>query len=811
MKTRWQLKAGFPAVQWLLLAIAMLILGGVIGWNLYAERNTIESLEGERLAHNARVIEDNLVYQLVATNLALDSIRKDLSALKARDKAQLDHHLKSMSDAMPGVRTLIILDAEGSAIASNREELSGRNFREREYFQAARRSRDAAMLLVSPPFKTVLGVFAMNLTKVIIDERGAFAGAIVATLDPEYFNILLDSVRYAPEVWTSLAHGDGKLFLMMPARTGIEGVDLAQPGSFYTRHRDSGQKATLMSGMVYATGEERMLAQRTIQPAHLAMDNPLLLAVTRDLQSIFIPWRQKAYVQGSLFALLLLVSTLGLYFLQKRQRLLDSVTSLREAEEQRNAEQYQSIIQSSLDGFWITDTRGRIVDANESVCRMHGYTREELLSMAIPDIEADESAAEVATRTRQMMDSGRAQFEARHRRKDGTLIDVEVSVQFVVGLDERFFAFIRDITARKQAEEALHKSETRFRKMFEHNDAVMLLIDPESGALIDANAAAARFYGYPVERLRTMRIDQINALTPEEVAARRAQAVKHQSNVFIFPHRLASGEMRTVEVRSSPIEVSGRVVLFSIVQDITERETATAELKRSNAELEQFSYAISHDMRQPLRMISSYMQLLETEFADQLQGERREFFDFAIDGAKRLDQMLVALLEYSRVGRMGEPPVWVESCNLRDETLLFLQPMITEAKAVVHIEGEWPRIFVSPDEILRLLQNLIGNALKFRVAGRVPEITLSSETSDSEWRLRVVDNGVGIPPDQIDRLFQVFQRLQARTAYEGTGVGLALCRKIAEHHGGRIWAESAGTGQGSRFCVILPLRTEAEK
>lgn len=332
MRIRQQLTAGSPFTQWLFLATALLVLGGFLGWNLYTEHDTIEVWESERLAHTAKVIEDNLVYQLVATNLALDAIRNDLPALKARGKAVLNRRLKAMSDAMPGVRTLVIFDAEGTLNASSREELIGRNFREREYFQTARRSRDPAILHVAPPYKTVLGVFTMNLVKVILDERGEFAGAIVATLDPEYFNILLDSVRYSPDMWTSLAHGDGKLFLMVPPRPGIEGTDLNKPGSFRNRHLETGQKATVMSGIVHATGEDRMMAQRTIQPANLAMDKPLAVAVARDLASIFTPWRQKAHAQGGLFVLLLLVSTLGLYFLQKRQRYYNRLVTIRETE-----------------------------------------------------------------------------------------------------------------------------------------------------------------------------------------------------------------------------------------------------------------------------------------------------------------------------------------------------------------------------------------------------------------------------------------------------------------------------------------------
>jgi light-regulated signal transduction histidine kinase (bacteriophytochrome) len=213
-------------------------------------------------------------------------------------------------------------------------------------------------------------------------------------------------------------------------------------------------------------------------------------------------------------------------------------------------------------------------------------------------------------------------------------------------------------------------------------------------------------------------------------------------------------------------------------------------------------------MRQPLRMISSYLQLLEKGLGDTLDAEKREYFNFAIDGAQRLDAMLRGLLDYSRIGRKGESPVWIESRTALDEALLFLRPLVAEAQAEVRIEGEWPKLFVRPDEMLRLLQNLVGNALKFRIAGRTPEIVIHGYFLDTWWLCCIADNGVGILPEQIGRLFQVFQRLQSRIAYEGTGIGLALCRKIVEHHGGTIRADSPGENQGSTFCFDLPLRQE---
>lgn len=230
------------------------------------------------------------------------------------------------------------------------------------------------------------------------------------------------------------------------------------------------------------------------------------------------------------------------------------------------------------------------------------------------------------------------------------------------------------------------------------------------------------------------------------------------------------------------------------------------ELARSNAELEQFAYVASHDLRQPLRMVKSYVQLLERRLADKLDDDTRQMMHFAADGASRMDQMLISLLEYSRVGRKGEPLARLSSREGVDEALRFLNPAIHEAHASISITGTWPEIIARRDEFTRLMQNLIGNAIKYRSNERSPEIEISVAPDKLGWRFCVADNGIGIDPAQFERLFRVFQRLHTREKYEGTGIGLAVARKIVEHHGGRIWAESEGEGHGSRFCFILPAR-----
>lgn len=254
------------------------------------------------------------------------------------------------------------------------------------------------------------------------------------------------------------------------------------------------------------------------------------------------------------------------------------------------------------------------------------------------------------------------------------------------------------------------------------------------------------------------------------------------------------------------------LLLFYIIGSIAHQQKRaealaremTVDLQRSNADLEQFAYAASHDMRQPLRMVSSYLQLLELELKPVLTEDARQNLDFAVEGAQRLDRMLTALLEYSRIGRGQAEMKAIDSRAVLNEALRYLEHDIAEAQAVVSVEGEWPKIEASHDEMVRLFQNLIGNAVKYRAPGRSPAVRVRAESGAGVRRFSIRDNGVGFAPEQEHRLFKVFERLHARDDYPGTGIGLALCRKIVEHHGGQIWASSPGEDQGSEFGFELP-------
>lgn len=308
------------------------------------------------------------------------------------------------------------------------------------------------------------------------------------------------------------------------------------------------------------------------------------------------------------------------------------------------------------------------------------------------------------------------------------------------------------------------------------------------------------------ERIHPDDRDRVQAAVHAHLAAETEQyaceyRMRHADGRWIWI--LGAGQVVERDGQGQAIRALG------IHLDISQRKAMELELERSNAELKQFAYAASHDLRQPLRMVNSYVQMLERRLQDKLDDDTRKMMHYARDGALRMDQMLVSLLEYSRVGRVGQPQALIDSRARLDEALHFLAPAVKAAQATISITGDWPQIWASPDEMTRLFQNLVDNALKYHAADTAPEVRISVEPDRSGWRFIVSDNGIGIDPAQAGRLFTMFQRLQTREKFDGTGVGLAICRKIVERHGGQIWVESAGEGLGSRFCFTLPQPPEA--
>jgi PAS domain S-box-containing protein len=540
-------------------------------------------------------------------------------------------------------------------------------------------------------------------------------------------------------------------------------------------------------------------------------------------------------------------------FLARAIPVLEADGSIREwvgtcadiTERKRMEEQYRTIVSTALDGFWIVDMQGRFLDVNDAYCNLVGYSREELLTISIPDVEAVEKLEETAARIRKIMEVGGDRFETRHRCKDGRIVDIEVSVNYMKA-EERMFVFLRDITGRKRAEAELTKHrehlaelvEERTAKLKRTNEALeteiterkraeeklrllsssveqssegMAMTDLE-GNLLFVNNAFATLHGYTLEELVGKHLSIFH--TPEqkpsvEAANRQLQETGEFSGEIWHVRR--DGTVFPTLMHNSVLqdEAGNAIGMIGTLRDITELKGAEEELKRtaaelarSNRELEQFAYVASHDLQEPLRMMSSYTQLLAQRYQGQLDADADEFIAYAVDGANRMQRLINDLLSYSRVGTRGKGFEPTDCTAVLDQTLANLKAAIEESGAVV-THDPLPTVMADNLQLVQLFQNLIGNAIKFH-GEEPPRVHVSAEQKGNEWVFSVRDNGMGIDPQYAERIFVIFQRLHTREEYPGTGIGLAICKKIVECHGGRIWVELQ-PGIGSTFYFTIPI------
>lgn len=375
--------------------------------------------------------------------------------------------------------------------------------------------------------------------------------------------------------------------------------------------------------------------------------------------------------------------------------------------------------------------------------------------------------------------------------------------------------FEEEMTKRLAAQAAEREKDAQYRAIFESANDAIVTID-ERGIIISANPTTEEVFGYTLPEVIGHSVSRLIPSPHREqhddyIAQYVATGV---GGDVIGIRREVTGQRKDGTLASLDLSVSAIVLddrrLFTVIlRDITSRKNAermleqySQELKRSNAELEQYAYVVSHDLKEPLRMVTSFTNLLEEELRKGLSNDARRYMRFVSDGAGRMRTMIEDLLDYSRVGR-GD--MEMEATDLTEAVATALENLaisIQESGVEVQI-GELPPVSGVPSLLLRLFQNLIGNAIKFR-GDRKPVIQIGAEQDGETWKLFVRDNGIGIEAQHLERVFQVFQRLHRRDEYEGSGIGLAVCRKIVERHGGQLWVESV-KDEGSTFWLTFPV------
>ena len=536
------------------------------------------------------------------------------------------------------------------------------------------------------------------------------------------------------------------------------------------------------------------------------------------------------------------------------------VTERKKAEEalRENETRYRMLLDNAFDGIYFLREKNYEY-VNPRFSEITGYSFEELTS---PDFDFNVMLTEKGKELIQLRYEARKQgkeipdfYHIEIKNKGGNLLDLEVRTVSIGREGEvAVLGFIRDITERKRAEEALRESEEHFRMLIENASDIITILDAK-GTITYNSPSVERVLGFrPEEMVGRSSLEFVHPDDHQIIHENLGKVIQNPGTVKSVEFRLKNrdDQWRTFDGSGqSWVNEAGEISVVANLKDITERkrveeelhnhrekleelvEERTAELKavneallkeisirkkteenrkelveeleRSNKELEQFAYVASHDLQEPLRKVKSFSELLARRYLDQLDDKAAKYISHITGGATRMQGLIGDLLKYSRVTTQGRPFETTNCDDVLAGVMDSLHVAIRENDAVV-TNDSLPQIMSDPTQLGQIFQNLIGNAIKFR-GDEAPRIHVSATEEDGKVLFSVSDNGIGIDMGQAERIFTVFQRLHTRDEYPGTGIGLAVCKKSVERHGGRIWVESE-PGRGSTFYFTIPVLTK---
>jgi diguanylate cyclase (GGDEF)-like protein/PAS domain S-box-containing protein len=592
--------------EWLALGSVLLVVAAFLGGTLYRERAGVESTEGDRLQVQARVIDENLIRQLEGAYKALGGISDELKSadLPLADPS-LTRELKLLTDAMPGISAMLVLDAGGTIVASSRDGLVGKNFRQREYFDAPRQGADPAKLYVSAPFMTTLKTYVVIVSRVLTDRNGRFLGVVTATLDPDYFNVVLKSVLYAPDMRTTLIHHDGKIFLNLPFNSAALGIDLSAPESFFSRHQRAHTVSTLATGNAATTGDERMIALRTVDRGDLHIDKPMVASVGRNLAAIYAPWRARAWQLGGLFSTLALGAIIALWLNHRRRHTFGLIAEAVVRERQAATERFELALRGADLGLWDLQVPSDSLVVNARERALLGYEPDEALppAGAWRDMIHPDDRALTAASIQPHLRGETAAYACEHRmrHKAGHYVWLSNHAMIVErdasGAPLRIVGTHLDITERKRSEERLRLAAAQLRESEEE----LRLVTDHMPALVSRLDLDQRFRFVNRAYGDWMRIDS-SSLIGKNLAEVYGQAVYDSLSPLIdgalqgrkisYERELPTPDgIRRVEVTLVPqVGQDGEVKgFYSLAIDITARHDAERRQARSE---ERLSFAL---------------------------------------------------------------------------------------------------------------------------------------------------------------------------------------------------------------------------
>ena len=530
-----------------------------------------------------------------------------------------------------------------------------------------------------------------------------------------------------------------------------------------------------------------------------------------------VPGGTRRFLGAALGLLTTAVAGFGVVRNGARRRLAEAAQ--RDSEAKESGAKFRGLLEAAPDAMIVVNERGEIVLVNLQAEKQFGYRRDELLGKMVNSIVPRGFAERLVADGLRSAEDALAQqigtgIELTARRKDGSEFPIEIMLSPLRSTEGILVtAAIRNISVRKDAEAHLVQMENKYRGLLEAAPDAMVVVN-QAGKIVLLNLQAETQFGYRRDELLGQKMSNIvPSGFPERLVAdslRSAEdALAQQIGTGIeLTARRKDGSEFPIEIMLSPLKSADGVLVTAAIRDITARKNSEAqllekvrELNRSNEELQQFAYIASHDLQEPLRMVASYTALLARRYKGKLDSDADDFIAFAVDGASRMQLLIRDLLAYSRVGSKGKELVDTSSAEALQHAIHNLRGAI-EGSAALVTNDALPSVMADEMQLTQLFQNLVGNAIKYRRAG-VPRVHITAVPSDAnKWMFSVQDNGLGIEPQFFEKIFGVFQRLHKREEFDGTGIGLAICKKIVERHGGTLSVEST-FGEGSTFYFPL--------
>ncbi|MCA9069425.1 MAG: PAS domain S-box protein [Planctomycetaceae bacterium] len=477
----------------------------------------------------------------------------------------------------------------------------------------------------------------------------------------------------------------------------------------------------------------------------------------------------------------------------------------KELEVKASEERMRLIFDNALDAVVMMDVKGKIIGWNPQAEKTFGWKKEEVLGQLVSETIIPHPYREeherglvhfLATGSGPIFHK-RIEFSAIHR--DGREFPVELAVSpLITHNGPSFSAFVRDITKRSQAQQWLERNEQKYRALVETTGTGYVIIDPE-GTVHDANAEYVRLTGHlTFHDIKGHSVFEWTAKQDLDERKQRMKTCLEQGYVrnLELDYVDQEGRITPTEINSTVIENDEEPRILSLCRDISERREVQEALKRSNADLDAYAYAVSHDLRSPLRTIMWNIQFLERNYREQLDNKAKDYIEKVKTGARKMERLIEELYENSKIGQRKIERVDCE------EVIRDVRDLKQEVQAKFTCDS-LPTVYANRTDMYVLFQNLISNAIKFREESRPLEIHVGCRQRRGEWEFCIEDNGIGIAPEHQEQIFQIFQRLGEKDI-DGTGIGLANCKKAVERRGGRIWVDSE-VGQGSRFFFTFPI------